>query len=198
MFCCVSTPSGKITEKTNTHEAEARHQRLANVLTPPPRAYTGQRPTNRESLEAPPPYSAALQSSGPYSSPAYMMYDGKDEKQAFATVTEVQNNEDRQPTEQLQSPRDMLAFSDTSSVLSIPSTQVTGLGSMYTGRHFRRDSDVASSRPPSYYPRSVDRRSSISSTNTTGRILGHPVMSEGWLDGLGADSRSMYGDGRTP
>ena len=187
MFCCGTLKQPRCEEKAQaSREAEARHNRTASVLTPPPRAYVVDRPPSwHEDMEAPPAYEAAV----PYTSPPTMSYDEKNEKQALAIAYGVDASE-QEETES----------SDTSSVISTPSTQITGLGSMYTGRTVRRNgeerlSDEYSVRPPSYYARSIDRRSSISST-ATGRVIRHPVMRDDWFDNLqhNSGSRSMYGD----
>lgn len=142
-------------------------------------------------MEAPPAYSAAIQ----YASPPAMAYDEKNEKQALAAVYGV---EPPQPSPGFS---DAGENSDASSVISTPSTQITGLGSMYTGRTVRRNGEGRlsdeysySTRPPSYYARSIDRRSSTSST-ATGQLLQHPVMRDDWFQNLNSSSnRSMYGD----
>jgi hypothetical protein len=186
MFCCTSqTRDAAQAEKRQTSQMnEARHHRTSLVLNPPQRAYIVDRPMSMHEqiyVEAPPSYTAAMQ----YASPPAMTYDEKTEKQALAASWETareQHHSDRHGE-----------VSDTSSVISTPSTQVSGLGSMYTGTTRRegagRLSDEYSSRPPSYYARSIDRRSSTSSTSTT-RITGHPVMRDGWFENLGRDSRS--------
>lgn len=211
MFCCSSTRSlaevKSEKQRASTQEAEARHARVASVLSPPPRAYIANRPLSfTEDQEAPPPYCAAQSPPNPYASPRGMSYDQKDEKQGLTVVTQTETDtmtRSRRPSSTttaedgagLLSPRDNNnnAFSDTSSVISTPSTQVTGLGSVYTGRFGRRgsdgqrSSDEFSTRPPTYYERSIGRRSSnASSTETaTGPIIRHPVMGERWFEGLG-------------
>ena len=200
MFCCGSQSFAEARSEKGyaTQEAEARHARIESVLSPPPRAYVANRPLSyQEEREAPPAYYAAESPPNPYSSPAGMAYQEKDEKHALAVATELSNTTTAQ--EHLLSPRDNFAFSDTSSMISTPSTEVTGLGSMYTGRSVRRNSngrtsDDYSTRPPSYYARSIDRRSSVSSNSTTAPVLNHPVMRDGWLDTLNSESRSMHGD----
>lgn len=186
MFCCGSSTQPRSEEKAQaSRDAEARHNRTTSVLTPPPRAYVVDRPPSwHEGLEAPPAYDAAVQ----YSSPPTMSYSEKNEKQALAATYGVESSHTNEDAEN----------SDASSMMSTPSTQITGIGSMYTGRTVRRTedarlSDEYSVRPPSYYARSIDRRSSVSSTST-GRILRHPVMRDGWFDNLQSDQRSMYGD----
>lgn len=194
MFCCGtrSLSETRNEEKAQAaQEAEARRARTTCVLASPPRAYVVDRPPSwHEDMEAPPAYSAAVQ----YASPPAMVYDEKNEKQALAAVYGIDAPQ--------HSPglSDAGENSDASSVISTPSTQITGLGSMYTGRTVRRNGDGRlsdeysySTRPPSYYARSIDRRSSVSST-ATGRLLQHPVMRDDWLQNLNNDSRSMYGD----
>ncbi|KPI45508.1 uncharacterized protein AB675_334 [Cyphellophora attinorum] len=200
MFCCGRSSLAEVrSEKAHaTQEAEARHARVASVLSPPPRAYVADRPLSCvEDREAPPPYCAAQSPPNPYSSPSGMNYQQKDEKQALAAATESTTTQTSSTAHQLLSPRDNFAFSDTSSIISIPSTQVTGLDSVYTGRYVRRHSndrmsDDYSTRPPSYYARSIDRRSSVSSTATAARFVLHPVMREEWLDSLDSQSRNMH------
>jgi hypothetical protein len=186
MFCCTSQSreDAQAEKHQRTQQNEARHARTSSVLNPPQRAYIVDRPMythEQDYVEAPPSYTAAMQ----YASPPAMTYDEKSEKQALAASWEVardQQHSDRHGE-----------ASDTSSVISTPSTQVSGLGSMYTGTTRRegagRLSDEYGSRPPSYYARSIDRRSSTSSTSTT-RVMGHPVMRDGWFENLGSDSRS--------
>lgn len=199
MFCCGSQSLDEARSEKKaraTQEAEARHARVATVLSPPPRAYVADRRMSYlEDREAPPPYCAAQSPPNPYASPNGMTYQEKDEKQMLAAAQESANT--RTSQEHLLSPREN-AFSDTSSVISTPSTQVTGLGSVYTGRYVRRNSngrtsDEYSTRPPSYYARSIDRRSSVSSTRTVGAMPTHPVMRNGWFESLNSESRSMYG-----
>ena len=196
MFCCGSHSLAKsrAEEKAQSaREAEARHARIESIISQPPRAYVVDRPLflHEEHVEAPPPYSAAVA----YSSPSAMIYDEKDEKQAIANTMEMQESENNasRPNRDTEG-----SVSDGSSVISIPSTQVTGLGSMHTGATVRREgaraSDEYSSRPPSYYARSIDRRNSNSSSLAPGQFLRHPVMRDGWLEDLSRDNRSMYGE----
>ena len=182
------TDSRKEEKSQAAREAEARNIRAAAVLTPPPRAFfVGRTLSWHEDVEAPPAYSTTVQ----YASPPAMSYDEKNEKQALAVAYGIE------PPPNSPGLSDEGNNSDASSVISTPSTQITGLGSMYTGRTVRRSrlSDEYASRPPSYssYARSVDRRSSVSSTST-GQVLRHPVMHDDWFQNLSIDSRSMYGD----
>ena len=84
MLCCGtrSLADKRTQEKSQAaREAEARHARTISILSPPPRAYVVDRPLSYdEHMEAPPPYSAAVQ----YSSPPAMTYDEKNEKQRLA------------------------------------------------------------------------------------------------------------------
>jgi hypothetical protein len=200
MFCCgrSSLAENKSEKAHATQEAEARHARVVSVLSPPPRAYMASRPLSYlEDREAPPAYSAAQSPPNPYASPIGMTYQEKDEKHALAVAAESSTTQTTSTLYQQLSPRDAIAFSDTSSVISIPSTQVTGLDSVYTGRYVRRHSndrmsDDYSTRPPSYYATSIDRRSSVSSTATAAPFVSHPVMREEWLVNLDSPTRNTH------
>lgn len=193
MFCCGTRSLAQLhnEEKAQaSREADARHSRMISVLAPPPRAYVVDRPPSwHEDMQAPPAYSAVV----PYSSPPAMAYNEKNEKQALAIAYGLE------PPQHSPGLSDEGENSDTSSVISTPSTQITGLGSMYTGRTVRRVGDgrmsdeYSTTRPPSYDARSIDRRSSVSSTSTN-NVLRHPVMRDGWLENLNNDSRSAYDD----
>jgi hypothetical protein len=121
-----------------------------------------------------------------------MSYDEKSEKQTLAVVYGLD------PVHTGSGTSEAGDDSDASSMISTPSTQVTGLGSTYTSRTVRRNgdgrqSDEYSTRPPSYYARSIDRRSSVSSTATAG-FARHPVMQDGWFERLDRGTTDMHGE----
>jgi hypothetical protein len=103
--------------------------------------------------------------------------------------------------------------SDRSSVISIPSTQITGLGSSYTGTTTLRgdftgrnsqessgrntlvdmsdeqhdlDRAIRDTRPPSYDACAPRRRADSPGSGSEGgdSVFRHPVMRDGWLEGL--------------
>ena len=143
------------------------------------------------------------------SRPRRYSYDVNEPPPAYSTVPRIARSENEKDTSdsrrrtlqqdhtRAQHVRRSLIESDTSSILSIPSTQVTGLGSEATGttvavrrdatghtegqRHSLQWSDDGT-RPPSYY--STTARPDSLSSEGTGRMLRHPVMREGWLEGI--------------
>jgi hypothetical protein len=90
--------------------------------------------------------------------------------------------------------------SDVSSILSVPSTQVTGLTMAHTGATVRRDmtggSEYSTTRPPSYRTdsRRVSWRSPSPESDGTGRVLRHPVMGQEWREWIDGMLRDVPSD----
>jgi hypothetical protein len=193
VLCCASSRSYKQAEA----EAETRRARIVPTLDPNGYTHPFYRPRFKVDLEVngehlpPPKYEDVAGSISLGSVPVLVVGDEKNGN--ILHVTEVSGQEGLQPAREsgayLQAEPTGVALqhegSDRSSIISIPSTQVTGLGSSYTGTTTlrgdatgrvsrddgsRRPSESGTlsrsntlhenipSRPPSYYESSLQRQ----------------------------------------
>ena len=182
-FCCSSRPHAS----KSAFDVDTRRARIIPVL----------RSASQTSVSRPRRYSYDLNEPPPAYSTVPRIALSENEKDALRTPRRTLQRDHTRA----QDVRRSLIESDTSSILSIPSTQVTGLGSVATGataatrrnatehteghRHSLQWSDDGT-RPPSYY--STTARPESLSSEGTGRMLRHPVMREGWLEGIMGNS----------
>ena len=161
-LCCSSR------SRKDAADAETRRARIVPILSPSRYSLPGEM---REQVRDPPPrYEEAT-----HDRRVPIVTDEKMESQTRDMIT--------RPHIRLSTEDDR---SDSSSVLSIPSTQVTGITMAHTGATIRRQvtgqTNVTDSKPPSYYANSEvgSGRSSSPGSDGTGRILRHPVMGQDW------------------
>lgn len=218
LFCCASSRASKQAEA----EAETRRARLVPILDASANTQYQHHRHSSYSNELPPPRYEDLTSSVSLHAVPVVIVDEKDEH--TLRVIEVGRHnagDDEDPRRVLLSTTHLTEGeanasggvqgegSDRSSVMSIPSTQVTDLGSSYTGTTTLRGdatgrtsgddrsrsgrlsetgtlNDEAESRPPSYYASSLQRRSPSPGSGSEGgdSVWRHPVMRQGWFEHL--------------
>ncbi len=217
-LCCASSHSSKRAEA----EAETRRARVVPLLRPSShdcRQHQRESSYSSETNEPPPPRYEDVANSVPIGSVPVVVVDEKDGNvlQVVEVGTQRTTLEEGHYRIQTHSTLDdtrvscavQYTGSDRSSIISIPSTQVTGLGSSYTGTTtlrgdvtgrtsgddgFRSErlsetgtlNEQIDSRPPSYYASSLQRRSPSpgSGSEGEGSAWRHPVMRQGWLEHL--------------
>lgn len=170
--CCLGSSENKKTE------AEARHARIMNM-------YTSDNNPPASPIMQPPPCYADIAHDRPYIPPS--------EKSGPASL------EEPQPQYPQQARRSSISGS---SVVSIPSTRLSDLTSMYTGRTRRirnqdgdeqseRNGSDAESAPPSYYAGSERSLTPIPEPTAPQPAMvaaQHPVMEDGWWQELLIDA----------
>lgn len=220
-LCCASSHSSKRAEA----EAETRRARIVPILDPSAYHHHQRRNSYNQHNELPPPRYEDVSNSVSLHAVPVLVTDEKDETVLRVLEVEPHTVRDQRRSLQLQisagdevNASGALHFegSDRSSVISIPSTQVTGLGSSYTGTttlrgdvtgRTSRDDGLGSgrlsetgtlneyhnSRPPSYYASSLQRRSPSPGSGSEGgdSVWRHPVMRQGWFEHL----RGTRGEG---
>ena len=201
-LCCGGSRSYKHADA----EKETRRARIVPILDPSAYDHRAYYP-DQQSLDFPPPRYDDVSGSVSLNTVPIVLVDEKDRNNTIQ-IAEVPS-----PTEpeETQAPAYLdvsntgatppqFEGSDRSSIVSIPSTQVTGLGSSYTGtttlrgettgRNSRDDGrlsetgtlhDNRSSRPPSYY---ASRSSSPGSDGSGDSVSQHIVMREDWFENL--------------
>lgn len=217
-LCCASSRNGPPSEKA---EAETRRARIVPILHPSqynPADYIPQHQrrssaVGADQFQAPPPRYEDVYYSLPLNGVPRVVVVGDEKDESLlglvdgsGAVQNIPEDGDSGRRISLQPQSTQHEGSDRSSMISIPSTQVTGLGSSYTGTTtLRGDPSGAdrssvdgssgrntlvedhNSRPPSYYASSLRRRSPSpgSGSESDGDTLWrHPVMREGWFEHL--------------
>jgi hypothetical protein len=236
-LCCASSPHSKRSEA----EAETRRARIVPILDPSeyrhsdylPQRHPSYRTYSSESNDLPPPRYEDVTTSfpvfvvdekdragqPPYHAEPVPASEGNGASQN--TITNAPSHPQILLTQNITGNEE--TSSDRSSIISIPSTQITGLGSSYTGTTTLRgdltgrnsqessarntfvdtsdepERDVGTgrgdSRPPSYDACASRRRADSPASGSEGdSVFRHPVMREGWLEGLGFGRRGARRD----
>ena len=228
-LCCTSSRSSE-------NEKETRRARIVPILDPSaynPHHHRQNSYSNEHSELPPPRYEDVTTSVSLHAAPVLVANEKESNVVRVVDVgrhsqtTEERNAEERSRSVNTQQPpieevtvtitgaAAQFEGSDRSSIISIPSTQLTGLGSSYTGTTTLRGdatgrtsgdhssgrfsetgtlNELDTSRPPSYYACNQQRRSRSSSPGTASdadSVWRHPVMREEWFEHL----RGTRGEG---